>query len=149
MSEQESELEPRPDLGALLLRSVEEFNAWRMAHLDAPIDLRGYDLRGADLRHAFLVGAQLDGAQLDDAALTGAALSGASLKGALLRRADLRRGLFGRAELMDAKLAFSALGRSLPKQLGRFVLVRVDWPLALPRSIPTMAETGACFGGDA
>jgi uncharacterized protein YjbI with pentapeptide repeats len=105
--------ETSPNLFELLLESVEQFNAFRLANLGVPVELKGADLRGANLRQAFLAGAQLDGAQLDDAALSGAALAGASLAGASLRRADLRRALFGRAELIESHLAFSPVGPAL------------------------------------
>lgn len=89
---------------AILRSGVASWNAWRVAHPEAAIDLAaaslaGAALAGANLQKADLSGAELSGADLSSAQLFGANLSGASLNAATLDGADL-----GWANLSDASL---------------------------------------------
>jgi uncharacterized protein YjbI with pentapeptide repeats len=97
----------------MLLRSVEEWNAWRKSNPEvAPnlrgagfreTHLRGADLHGADLRGANLVDTDLREADLRGANLRTAHLRGADLHGADLEGADLRGVDFFEVDLGDAK----------------------------------------------
>ncbi|MBN8593914.1 MAG: toll/interleukin-1 receptor domain-containing protein [Anaerolineae bacterium] len=104
---------------AILKRGVEEWNRWRTAHLNEPIELAGVDLRetvlrgaylhGADLSGSLLIGADLREADLGRADLSVANLSGArlhrmSLKKAVLSGADLRKAIMSGADLREADL---------------------------------------------
>ena len=85
---------------ALLRRSVEEWNRWRVENPQAVPDLADAGLRGLDLSGANLAGAELTGADLRGTILKGSSLAGtalaeanlfkAVLDGADLDRADLR-----------------------------------------------------------
>ena len=97
-----------------LLRSVEEWNQYRVDNVEFEPDLRFSDLRGAnitradltraDLTRADLRGADLKGADLTRADLKGADLTRADLKGADLRGADLRGAYLTDADLEGADL---------------------------------------------
>ena len=97
----------------LLREGPEAFNHWRLAHMDAEIDLRGASLRGMTLDQAMLAGARLDGASLVRASLRGTVFSGASLVGANLSDADLSHAVFGPPELFNAELIGTPLGTHL------------------------------------
>jgi hypothetical protein len=91
---------------ALLLKSVAEWNGWRLKAGVKP-DLREAKLRGANLRDADLHEAILDWANLREANLAWADLSGANLVGtnlsnAALDRADLRGAYLGATNLSGA-----------------------------------------------
>lgn len=105
---------PNPDLLQLLAQGVPAWNAWRAAHPDAPVDLRGLPtdalrplagkLDGINLRGALLAGADL--AYVD---LNQADLSGADLQAALLTSAGLKSATLAGARLGQAKLSFAKL----------------------------------------
>jgi hypothetical protein len=73
-----------PEQLARLLGSVSEWNEWREANYEVPINLAGADLHGAALE-----GAMLAEADLTDADLSGAKLAGASFYKTLLGHANL------------------------------------------------------------
>jgi len=74
---------------ARLRAGVAEWNAWRDAYRDVPVDLQGAGLRGLDLSRADLSGADLRGTILRGARLDGARLDGANLFKAVLDDADV------------------------------------------------------------
>lgn len=92
---------------------VENFNAWRLEHADAPLELRGADLSELDLSGAWLMGAQLDGASFAHGTLHNAVFTGASLEDADFTNADLTGAIFGPPELIAAAMAASPLGEHL------------------------------------
>ena len=65
----------------LLTQGVTAWNAWRTAHPDTPVDLRGADLRQKNLRGIDLHEADLSGAYLNEAHLSSANFEGADLQG--------------------------------------------------------------------
>jgi uncharacterized protein YjbI with pentapeptide repeats len=98
----------------LLRWSVTNWNYWRDAVGDLPLDLRGVplretDLRGANLRHVDLRRADLERANLRDADLVGSDLREASLAGANLFKANLCGADLTDADLSDADLREAAL----------------------------------------
>ncbi|MEM9388688.1 MAG: toll/interleukin-1 receptor domain-containing protein [Pseudomonadota bacterium] len=96
----------------LLLRSVDEWNAWREAKPYETPDLRKARLREADLREANLMAANLDEADLYRADLSSADLRKATLREADLRRADLSGADLRRAILYGADLTGADLRRA-------------------------------------
>jgi TIR domain-containing protein/pentapeptide repeat protein len=97
---------------ARLLRSVEDWNWWRVSHLDVSVNLSGANLRGPSPRGADLHGADLRGARLTRATLGGAKLTGTNLKGASAEGVDLEGTDFNGAELVDAYLHNANLKRA-------------------------------------
>ena len=102
-----------------VLPRIAQWNEWRKANPDEPINLKGAHLSGvhlegahlseAHLEGAHLLGAHLEGADLFRAHLEGAHLSEAHLEGAhllsaLLERADLFRAHLEGAQLLGAHL---------------------------------------------
>ena len=73
---------------AMLLRSVEEWNAWRDKHPGIQPDLMEAELAGADLRNANLVRADLSDADLSQAEMSGAVLR----RGATVPNQPISRG---------------------------------------------------------
>lgn len=84
---------------ATLIRSVEEFNALRVAEPGKAMDLSGGRLVGADLRNANLRAVDLSGADL-----SWADLRGADLRESKLTWADTFWADFTGADLSDAEL---------------------------------------------
>jgi uncharacterized protein YjbI with pentapeptide repeats len=94
---------------ARLKQSVEEWNLWREANPDEPIDLAGVSLAeahlgGANLEKANLIGADLSRAFLETANLHSANLSCANLHSANLSDADLSNASFHSSNLVGTQL---------------------------------------------
>lgn len=98
----------------MLKRGAEAWNAWRVDHGEAPLDLSGaalraLDLGGANLANVDLRSADLRGTVLTKTSLAGARLQGANLfkavlDGADLRNADLRGAQFLHCAQLQAAL---------------------------------------------
>jgi len=97
-----------PEQLARLLGSVSEWNEWREANYEVPINLAGADLHGAALE-----GAMLAEADLTDADLSGAKLAGASFYKTLLGHANLSSADLTGADFNDAYLNWASLESAL------------------------------------
>jgi hypothetical protein len=93
-----------------LQQGVLEWNKWRNANREIPVDLSGADLSDADLRGAVLTNANLGGTNLHVTNLSDANLSGADLRGANLgitnlSGADLRGAIMHSVHLATTNLS--------------------------------------------
>jgi hypothetical protein len=94
---------------ALLKKSVDAWNEWRLTNRHVRVDLSGAVLSGMDLRRVDLHEADLRGADLHEADLRMANLSGAILSGATLIAADLFKADLSGAVLRGARLFVARL----------------------------------------
>ncbi len=90
-------------LVAILRLGAKQWNRWRDAHPDEPIDLTWVHIEGIDLAGANLSEVILDNACLRKANLTEVNLQGASLKNTDLRFADLRGSELVNADFTGAR----------------------------------------------
>jgi hypothetical protein len=107
---------------AVLRKSSDAWNAWRVRNPEIRPDLSRADLRGANLGGADLRNANLQRVDLAEVSLARANLGGASLRlanlrktnlsGAVLVGVDLRRAYFRRANLSGADLGGAILERT-------------------------------------
>jgi hypothetical protein len=101
----------------ILLKGVQEWNAWRAEHPKTRINLNGAplggrDLRDADLSNAELIKACLNRADLRDTNLSRADLRGADLHKAKLQDANLSKARLWRADLSQATLIHTDCGEA-------------------------------------
>jgi uncharacterized protein YjbI with pentapeptide repeats len=116
-----------PEHLALLMDSVEAWNAWRQQNPDVRPDLRdanlrwcdlaGADLHGADLDHAILCHANLTGANLVHAWCWSANLGYTNLSNADLTRSIFETAHFENAILIDARMDDAQLQRAFLKDV--------------------------------
>jgi uncharacterized protein YjbI with pentapeptide repeats len=79
----------REVLRSMLLESVSEFNAWRLANRRVELDLRGLEIEGYDLSGALLFRTDLQASNLRGSKLKGANLMGSNLALCDLAFADM------------------------------------------------------------
>jgi Pentapeptide repeats (8 copies) len=95
-----------------LLQDVQNWNMWRAANFEIPVDLSGINLIGAFLSGAILSRANLSGADLSRANLIDTIMGNTDLSGATLISTNLTRTYLHGADLHDAELVGAVLSRA-------------------------------------
>jgi uncharacterized protein YjbI with pentapeptide repeats len=98
-----------PEQLALLKRDIQDWNHWRKAHPQTPIDLRNAHLPDADLSEADLHDADLSDADLRYANLQNALLRNANLSQTILRGSNLSDASCRHLDLRRAYLSYASL----------------------------------------